>query len=698
MRLILHSLSKLHALLFLAFALLGAMEVPSAASVLALFKAGREREAIQMVKSNRHILPSDLAVLPGIQPYLHYFSSIRRFTIADWDSIVTGLQRTSTIQAIQASECAELKHHLMVLESGAMGFTNVVEVNYKLSEMTQLLQTWKMIRDMEAEEDSSDSQEERNWAAQEEERRRRDAEAEAEVEVEERLLEQRRRQQEQHRQEQQRQEQQRQEQQRQEQQRQEQQRQEQQRLEQERRQRQEQQRQLQLQEQQRLEQQRLEQHRQTQLRELQRLLQLEEQQRLLREQRRLEQEREQQRLEQEQEQQRLEQQPAEGQVLFDQELYEAKMEGLRSSPYMAQTQVPCQTAVDRFNLLETAEPALMAMTVEEAKSAQWRVRFTGEDGIDVGGPKREFFTLVAQRLFNPDLALFDCPASGGYALQVHPLSAINNDHWGLFTFAGRFLAMAAIHKQVIGTKFSSAFYKYILGHPFDLDDLKDIDIDVHKNIQYVIDNDPEILCLTFTHSYEQFGELKEAEMKPNGAQIDVTEANKTEYVQCLIDFHARNMVAEQMERVCQGFFQLIPKDIITVLDWPELQYLLSGTSEINVADWKANTVYENCDDNHEVATMFWEVVEQQLNNKQRADLLQFTTGSPYVPITGFKDLQGSHGRVQKFNLTFDRYSASPAIVAHSCFNQICIPRHQSRAQFEEYLQQAILNKEGFGDI
>lgn len=387
-----------------------------------------------------------------------------------------------------------------------------------------------------------------------------------------------------------------------------------------------------------------------------------------------------------------------GELPFDREIYKIKLQRLRESPHMTMTSIPITTTVDRQYILTNARSTIMSMDPATTKSKLWRVQFRGEPGIDIGGPKREFFTLVAQRLFSPEMALFDSSASSNYAVHIHPLSSYKKEEWFMYEFAGRFLAMAIIQEQIIGTKFSLAFFKLLLGQPCVLDDLKEVEMDVHRSIKYVVDNDPEDLCLTFTYSYEEFGVQKEIDLKPKCGDINVTEANKAEYIQLLIDFHTTHLNLEQIGLVRKGFFQLIPKHVITTLECSELQFLLSGTSEINVADWKANTVYENCDDTHEVVIMFWEVVESKLSNMQRTDLLQFVTGSPFVPITGFKDLQGANGKAQKFTITFRPSTASPAIVSHSCFNQICIPRHHSRSQFEEYLQQAILQKEGFDKV
>lgn len=387
-----------------------------------------------------------------------------------------------------------------------------------------------------------------------------------------------------------------------------------------------------------------------------------------------------------------------GAQCLDMDRFNRKVRQLRQAQELASPMTHSNINISRFHLLETAEPAIMQLSVNEAKARNFSVKFRGEPGIDAGGPMREFFSVVSRTLFNPDMALFNFSAGGNYSLQVHPLSTFKREEWHLYRFAGRFLAMAILHKQPIGTRFSSAFYKHILGHPLEAEDLKDIDETVYDSVQYVIDNDPEVLMLNFVVAKDEFGQRSCVELKPGGADIDVTEENKAEYVHLLIQYHTTHLVAEQMERIRQGFFEIIPRHLISVFSCSEFRFLLSGLTQINVADWKANTAYENCDAGHQVVVMFWDMVEHEMDNTQRADLLQFVTGSRCVPVTGFKDLQGSNGEMKKFALKFDSWSASPAIVSHTCFNQLCIPRHSSRAQFREYMMQALLNKEGFGDI
>jgi len=61
-----------------------------------------------------------------------------------------------------------------------------------------------------------------------------------------------------------------------------------------------------------------------------------------------------------------------------------------------------------------------------------------------------------------------------------------------------------------------------------------------------------------------------------------------------------------------------------------------------VADLKANTDYSGYNANSPQVLWLWEVLEV-LDNSERAEFLQFVTGSSKVPLDGFKGLIGMRG-------------------------------------------------------
>ena len=61
-----------------------------------------------------------------------------------------------------------------------------------------------------------------------------------------------------------------------------------------------------------------------------------------------------------------------------------------------------------------------------------------------------------------------------------------------------------------------------------------------------------------------------------------------------------------------------------------------------MADLKANTEYQHYGPNSPQIVWLFEILES-LENSERAEFLQFVTGTSKVPVDGFKSLMGMRG-------------------------------------------------------
>ena len=124
--------------------------------------------------------------------------------------------------------------------------------------------------------------------------------------------------------------------------------------------------------------------------------------------------------------------------------------------------------------------------------------------------------------------------------------------------------------------------------------------------------------------------------------------------------------------------------------------VISGLPTIDLNDWKKNTIYENYNEESEVIKNFWKIIESY-DNDERAEFLQFVTGSSKIPLEGFGYLQGIGG-INKFKISkvFERnFDRLPT--AHTCTNQLDLPEYPSLEILEERLNKAIKEgKVGFG--
>ena len=92
----------------------------------------------------------------------------------------------------------------------------------------------------------------------------------------------------------------------------------------------------------------------------------------------------------------------------------------------------------------------------------------------------------------------------------------------------------------------------------------------------------DVIDETFTTAEERFGEMVTIDLKPGGADIPVTEENKKDYVDCVVEYRIFKRVQEQFEAFMSGFNELIPQELINVFDERELELLIGGMSEIDV--------------------------------------------------------------------------------------------------------------------
>ena len=60
----------------------------------------------------------------------------------------------------------------------------------------------------------------------------------------------------------------------------------------------------------------------------------------------------------------------------------------------------------------------MAASKKELSKSRLYISFGGEDGLDYGGPSREFFFLLSREVFNPYYGLFEYSANDTYTVQV----------------------------------------------------------------------------------------------------------------------------------------------------------------------------------------------------------------------------------------------------------------------------------------
>ena len=224
------------------------------------------------------------------------------------------------------------------------------------------------------------------------------------------------------------------------------------------------------------------------------------------------------------------------------------------------------------------------------------------------------------------------------------------------------------------------------------DDLMYFDLELWKSIKYIKENKHKEEIGTFviiqknlmTHKVEQI------ELKPNGSKIYINEKNKNEFIKLFYQYHLMGSISSQFTELCFGFFSLIPGDIITVLDFEELEFFLCGEQEISLKDWRENTQYKGVyNDKHKVIDWFWKILGT-FNMMELEKFLQFCTGSARPPAEGFCGIT-SNGEISLFTIESVRYNndGTDFPLAHTCFNKIELPIYPNMKEMAKILRAII---------
>ncbi|XP_017771527.1 PREDICTED: apoptosis-resistant E3 ubiquitin protein ligase 1 isoform X2 [Nicrophorus vespilloides] len=359
--------------------------------------------------------------------------------------------------------------------------------------------------------------------------------------------------------------------------------------------------------------------------------------------------------------------------------------------------------VNREKLLESSMKATKNFSVSDW-CRNFEITFQGEEGIDWGGVRREWFELICVQLFDPKYNLFRSFHDGQQSL-VHPNAhRTGNLKLKHYEFAGKVVgkclyesALGGSYRQLVRARFTRSFLAQVIGLRVHYKYFEQDDPDLYlSKVKYILDNDIDEIDTEIFFVEEQYdsgGQLsKLIELIPNGTKIRVDDNSKHQYLDALAQYRLAKSIKDELEAFLKGLNELIPDNLLSIFDENELELLLCGTGQYSIADFKQhNVVNGNSVEFRRIVGWFWAAVSN-FTQEEMARLLQFTTGCSQLPPGGFKELN------PRFQIT-----AAPTFgnlpTAHTCFNQLCLPDYDSYEHFEKSLLLAISEgTEGFGMV
>ncbi|ETP19517.1 hypothetical protein F441_06525 [Phytophthora nicotianae CJ01A1] len=317
--------------------------------------------------------------------------------------------------------------------------------------------------------------------------------------------------------------------------------------------------------------------------------------------------------------------------------------------------------------------------------AKPKVSFENEPGIDSGGLSKDWFLQVSKMATHKDRRLFKVCDEGLFTVDISSSEVPNFAQQ--YKFLGKFIAKAIFDRQTLDLPLCNVFYKHLLLIPTGMDDLQQMDSQYHKSLVWMLENDIENV-IDETFSVEMEGGKKPAivDLKENGRDTPVTDVNKQEYVDLVVQWRTQFGAQAQMDALVQGFTTLIPLSAIKTFDLVELKLLVNGKPTIDVEELRSCTVFQGGFDEHsQVVLWLWQAL-REFTIELRGQFLKFMTGTNKIPLDGFEP---------PLNLTKSDLDPQALPRTHTCFNQLVLPEYTSYETLVEKVTFAINNAEGF---
>ncbi|KAI4812952.1 hypothetical protein KUCAC02_024314 [Chaenocephalus aceratus] len=267
-----------------------------------------------------------------------------------------------------------------------------------------------------------------------------------------------------------------------------------------------------------------------------------------------------------------------------------------------------------------------------------KVIFVGEEAVDAGGVRKEFFLLIMKELLDPKYGMFRYHEES----RLIWFSNKTFEDIDLFNLIGIVCGLAIYNLTIVELNFPVALYKKLLKKKPTLEDLKELMSDVGRSLQHLLDYTEDDLedtfCLNFTITEENYGATEVLELIPNGEDINVNKSNRQDFVNAYVDYVFNTSVAPLFECFHAGFHKVCGGKVLELFQPNELQAMVIGNTNY---DWTELEKYEYKGEywaDHPTIRLFWEVFHSLPIEKKKQFLL-FLTGSDRIPILGMKSLK-----------------------------------------------------------
>ena len=170
--------------------------------------------------------------------------------------------------------------------------------------------------------------------------------------------------------------------------------------------------------------------------------------------------------------------------------------------------------VSRANILDDSLNKIVHLKYDKGRDPlklPISIRFENEPGIDEGGVRKEYFSLVIKELLSPNYALFRYNED----VQLYYFNGMTMEPNIYFELIGNLMGVAVYNNTFINLPFPRACYKVLIDQEPDLDDLRQWEPETAQSLEMILNWDDtkmggkmeDVLCRTFTADVESFGAI-----------------------------------------------------------------------------------------------------------------------------------------------------------------------------------------------
>lgn len=134
-----------------------------------------------------------------------------------------------------------------------------------------------------------------------------------------------------------------------------------------------------------------------------------------------------------------------------------------------------------------------------------------------------------------------------------------------FELIGTLVGLAIYNSVLLDLPLPTVVFKKLLDEAVSVEDIKEFDPEFYTTLKNIAKSDNcAAMDLTFSVTFDFFGEEQSVDFKENGRNIPVTNENKLEFVELYADWYLNRAVKEQFEPFYQGFYKVISHESIQV--------------------------------------------------------------------------------------------------------------------------------------